>query len=117
MSRAKLDKVMYVEDEADIREVARLALESVGGFTVKLCRSGPEAVAAAPAFEPQLVLLDVMMPGMDGPDTMAALHALPGFETVPSFSSSCAPEVPSMVSVKAPSVSGPPGSILKREVA
>ena len=83
MSRAKLDKVMYVEDEADIREVARLALESVGGFTVELCRSGPEALAVAPSFEPQLVLLDVMMPGMDSPNTMAALQALPGFETVP----------------------------------
>ncbi|MDP6350604.1 MAG: response regulator [Alphaproteobacteria bacterium] len=83
MSNTKLDKVLYVEDEADIRAVARIALETVGGFTVKICESGSEAVAAVPDFEPQLVLLDVMMPGMDGPGTMAALHALPGFDSLP----------------------------------
>jgi two-component system OmpR family response regulator len=69
-----LNRVMYVEDEPDIRAIAKLALEVVGGFTVELCGSGQEALEKAPTFRPDLILLDVMMPGMDGPSTMEALR-------------------------------------------
>lgn len=69
-----LNTILYVEDEPDIRTVAQLALETVGGFTLRVCGSGEEAVAAGPAFKPDLLLLDVMMPGMDGPTTLAALR-------------------------------------------
>ena len=68
-------RILYVEDDADIREIATLALETVGGFAVRVCSSGLDAVAAATAFAPDCVLLDVMMPGMDGPATLAALRA------------------------------------------
>ena len=78
-----LNKIMHVEDEPDIREVARLALEAVGGFTVESCPSGEEAVAKAPGFKPDLILLDVMMPGMDGPTTFARLRQVPGLEKTP----------------------------------
>ena len=78
-----LQRVLYVEDEPDIQAVARLALEMVGGLTVKTCSSGEEALKEAPAFEPQLILLDVMMPGMDGPGTLKALRALPSLAAVP----------------------------------
>ena len=71
-----LEKILYVEDDPDIRAIGAFALESVGGLTVRACGSGAEAVAAAAEFEPQLLLLDVMMPQMDGPATLQALRAL-----------------------------------------
>lgn len=76
-------KVLYVEDDPDIRAVAEIALQDVGGFTTVICESGTEAVEKAPGFEPELILLDVMMPGMDGPSTLQALRKLPGLERVP----------------------------------
>jgi two-component system, OmpR family, response regulator len=78
-----LQRILYVEDEPDIRAVARLALEMVGGFTVKICNSGSEALAEAEGFAPELILLDVMMPGMDGPSTLQALREKPSLAAVP----------------------------------
>jgi len=83
MAEQLLERILYVEDDDDIRTVAEVALEAVGGFTLAACASGPEAVARAPAFAPQLVLLDVMMPGMDGPSTFRALRDLPACAAVP----------------------------------
>ncbi|MEQ8604786.1 MAG: response regulator [Marivibrio sp.] len=80
---SELERILYVEDEDDIREVAKLALEAVGGFVVKLCANGERALAEAEAFKPDLILLDVMMPGMDGPTTLQRLRASPGLETTP----------------------------------
>lgn len=78
-----LQRILYVEDEADIRAVARVALQHVGGFTVKLCADGAEAVRDAADFAPDMILLDVMMPGLDGPRTLAALRAVPSLAEVP----------------------------------
>lgn len=78
-----LHRILYVEDEPDIQAVAKLALEMVGGFTVKICSSGEEAMREAAAFAPDMILLDVMMPGMDGPSTLKALRALPSLADVP----------------------------------
>jgi len=80
---AVLERILYVEDDPDIRAVGAFALEDVGGFTVRAVGSGAEAVAMAPPFHPQLVLLDVMMPEMDGPATMRALRALAETAEVP----------------------------------
>lgn len=80
---SSLQRILYVEDDHDIQAVARLALEMVGGFTVKICSSGEEAVRDAAAFAPDMILLDVMMPGMDGPTTLKALRQQPAFATVP----------------------------------
>lgn len=71
-----LARILYVEDEPDIRAIAQMALEAVGGFSVTACASGSEALAAAPTAQADLLLLDVMMPGMDGPSTLNALRAL-----------------------------------------
>ena len=79
----KLMRILYVEDEPDIQMVARLALEALGGYTVEICSSGDEALQRAPGFQPQLFLLDVMMPGMDGPSTLKMLRALPQFANTP----------------------------------
>jgi len=78
-----LEQIMMVEDEPDIQTVTRMALEVVGGFRVKVCSSGEEALREFESFKPDLVLLDVMMPGMDGPATLQALRALPGGADIP----------------------------------
>ena len=78
-----LNRILYVEDEPDLRTLAKLALETLGGFTVELCASGEEALDRALAFRPDLILLDVVMPGMDGRETLAALRAAAGLSAIP----------------------------------
>lgn len=76
MTTPPLTRILFVEDDPDIQTVAHLGLKAVGGFTVEICSSGREAVEAAPTFAPDLILLDVMMPGMDGISTLKALREL-----------------------------------------
>ncbi len=78
-----LCRILYVEDEPDIRAVAQMALEAVGGFAVIACASGQEALSAAPHARADLLLLDVMMPGMDGPSTLKALREIPATANTP----------------------------------
>ena len=78
-----LPRILYVEDEPDIQTVAKIALETVGGFEVKVCSSGQEALSAAEDFAPDMILLDVMMPGMDGPSTLEALRKKPSLAETP----------------------------------
>lgn len=77
MSEPALNRILHVDDEADIREVAKLALEDVGGFTVESCSSGDEAIERAAAFGPDIILLDVMMPGQSGPEVLKSLRRMP----------------------------------------
>jgi CheY-like chemotaxis protein len=79
-----LRKVLYIEDDVDIREVAKMALELVGGLELCVCESGSDAVKNGPAFAPDLILLDVMMPGMDGPTTLAKLRESPVLARTPA---------------------------------
>lgn len=67
MPSRPLNRILYVEDEEDIRRIARLALERFGKFTVEVVGDPLKAMDAIAAFGPDLVLLDWMMPGMDGP--------------------------------------------------
>jgi CheY-like chemotaxis protein len=80
---SSLCRILYVEDEPDIRAVAQMALEAVGGFAVIACASGQEALSAAPDARADLLLLDVMMPGMDGPSTLKALREMPATAHTP----------------------------------
>lgn len=80
-----LQNILYVEDDADIRQVTLLALELIGGLSVKACASGAEAGAADNDFRPDLLLLDVMMPEMDGPTTLAHLRRDQRFSAVPAM--------------------------------
>jgi CheY-like chemotaxis protein len=80
MTPHKLERILCIEDEEDIRRIQTIALEGLGGFKVRACASGAEAIQEAPAFAPQLILLDVMMPGMDGPTTLKSLRTLTGLE-------------------------------------
>lgn len=83
MQSSELTRILYVEDDPDIQAVASIALEVVGGLTLHVCSSGAHALEAAAAFEPELLLLDVMMPEMDGPTTLAKLRELPATERTP----------------------------------
>jgi len=70
-----LRKVMLVDDEEDIRAIGKLSLSRVGGWVTVLAASGNEALTKAAEEQPDLILLDVMMPGMDGPTTFSRLRA------------------------------------------
>jgi len=67
-------KILIIDDEDDIREVAALSLESVAGWQVIMASSGAQGVARAAEQQPDAILLDVMMPGMDGPSTFCELQ-------------------------------------------
>lgn len=71
---AELRRILHIEDDPSIQAVARLALEAVGGFQVLTCSSGAEALEQVEDFAPDLILLDVMMPGMDGMQTLERLR-------------------------------------------
>ena len=78
-----LKRVMCVEDDADIRTILNFSLSRVGGYEVLLCPSGQHALDQVEAFQPQLVLLDVMMPVLDGPQTLQRLRQLDCMKGVP----------------------------------
>ena len=79
----ELLKIMYVDDEADIRTIVEFALEDEADFELRICASGQEALDTIGDYRPDFILLDVMMPGMDGPATLQRLHELPDFAKVP----------------------------------
>lgn len=78
-----LTRIMHVEDDESIRAVAEIALVDVAGFELLSCDGGHSALAQVEAFMPQLILLDVMMPQMDGLQTFSALKQLPSLADVP----------------------------------
>jgi CheY-like chemotaxis protein len=79
----KLRRVMCVEDDADIRMILEFSLGSLGGYEVLACSGGRAALAQVGSFRPDLVLLDVMMPDLSGPETLDALRQLPEMRGVP----------------------------------
>lgn len=79
----ELNKILVVDDEPDINTIAKIALESFGKFNVETCSSGLEALKKAEWFEPNLILLDVMMPFMDGEETLRKLKRNPKTEDIP----------------------------------
>lgn len=78
-------RVLLVDDEPDIREIARMALETVGGMIVHTCSGGREALDSVGSFGPDIVLLDVMMPDMDGPGVLRELRKRPNFSEIPAI--------------------------------
>lgn len=79
----ELARILMVEDEPDIQAIARIALEAVGGLQVEICDSGRQALDCIGPCAPDLVLMDVMMPGLDGPSTLHALRANPATAGIP----------------------------------
>jgi CheY-like chemotaxis protein len=78
-----LRDILIVDDEADLLRLAQLCLQTLGGFKVATAGTGHEALERARASPPDLVLLDVMMPKMDGPSTLAAFRADPRLKDIP----------------------------------
>ena len=79
----ELKRIMHVEDDRSIQAVAKVALEAIGGFQVLGCSGGQEALKNVLDFAPHFILLDVMMPDMDGPQTLERLRELINLEQIP----------------------------------
>jgi CheY-like chemotaxis protein len=76
-------RILIIDDEADIREVAALSLETVAGWGVFTASSGAQGLAVAIKEQPDAILLDVMMPGMDGPTTFREIRKNPATAHIP----------------------------------
>ena len=76
-------RILHVDDEPDIREIVEMALGLNADFEMRACANGPDAIAMAAEWSPSLILLDVMMPGMDGPTTLARLRKDPRTADIP----------------------------------
>jgi CheY-like chemotaxis protein len=76
-------RILIIDDEEDIREVAALSLETVAGWEVVMASSGGQGLARAIEYQPEAILLDVMMPGMDGPTTFLELRKNPATAHIP----------------------------------
>jgi len=75
--------LLIIDDEDDIREVASLSLEAVAGWKVHTASSGAEGIATAVKLQPDAILMDVMMPGMDGPTTFKTMQQTHGIAHIP----------------------------------
>lgn len=78
-------RIVLVDDEPDIRTVAEIALSAIGGWEVRLAASGEEALAQLAAAKTDLILIDVMMPGMDGLGVLSRLRADPRWAKLPAI--------------------------------
>lgn len=76
-------RILVVDNEEYIQEVAKICLETVAGWEVLTASSGKEGISKATDFHPDAILLDVMMPDMDGPTTFEYLQANPVTKTIP----------------------------------
>lgn len=76
-------RILIIDDEEDIREVAALSLESVAGWTVRTASSGADGIRAAISDRPDAILMDVMMPAMDGPTTFKEMQKSPELAQIP----------------------------------
>jgi len=79
----ELKRILYAEDEIDIQKIVKISLEEIGGFEIKICSSGEELLENYESFSPDLILLDVMMPGMSGVETFSELKKKAGFSHTP----------------------------------
>lgn len=76
-------RILIIDDEDDIREVAQLSIEAVAGWEVTTARSGAEGIERAKADKPDAILMDVMMPAMDGPTTFKEMQKMPEIASIP----------------------------------
>ena len=76
-------RVLIIDDEEDIRKIASLSLSKVGKMTVTVADSGAAGIVKAVEEKPDVILLDMMMPEMDGPATLRALRAQSDLQEIP----------------------------------
>ena len=77
-------RILHIEDDPSLQKLVRVALEQLGGFEVRTVADGPSALRIAGPFAPQLILLDLDLPGMNGVETLHALRAVEGLRDVPA---------------------------------
>lgn len=78
-----LQHILVVEDDPDIRSILQMSLDALGGYTIATACNGIEALERLDTFTPDLIMLDVMMPEMDGPTTLEELRRKPAFASTP----------------------------------
>jgi two-component system, OmpR family, response regulator len=83
MNRDNLREILYVDDEPDIREIVQMALGLLPTLSVNTADSGMRALQSMQVSKPDLVLLDVMMPNMDGPTTLQQMRSQPELQSIP----------------------------------
>ena len=83
MPAQPLNRICYVEDDEDIQRIVRLSLERIGKMTVEVVSDPMVAIERITAFKPELVMLDWMMPGMDGPTLFRKMRATPETKELP----------------------------------
>lgn len=76
-------KFLVVDDQAEIREIIGISLEQVDGWQVVFATPGPEVILRAQSEQPDAIILDANMPGMDGPTTFQGLLANPSTQRIP----------------------------------
>lgn len=83
MGKEELNSILVVEDEEDIRKIVSVALDNIGGFKVEVCASAHEALEVLTARQPDLIVLDVMMPVMDGPSLLSEIRKNDKYKKIP----------------------------------
>lgn len=83
MGSITLQRILIADDEPDILEISRIALETVGGFEVLVCSSGEMLLERLSGFQPDLIVVDVLMPDMTGPEVFEEIRRRPEFDEVP----------------------------------
>ena len=83
MGNIALQRILLADDEPDILEISKIALETVGGFEVSVCTSGRKLLERLPEFEPDLIVVDVLMPDMTGPEVLQEIRRRPELNAVP----------------------------------
>lgn len=79
----KLNKILYAEDEPDIRTIVETVIQAMSDYDIKICENGKILMDCVEKYSPDLVLLDVMMPEMDGPTTFKNLQENPKTKNIP----------------------------------
>ena len=80
---SELKTILYVEDQKDIQVVTKYALESISNFELKICDNGEEALELLNQYVPNLILMDVMMPVLDGPATLIQIRQRDNLKNIP----------------------------------
>lgn len=80
---AEIKQILLVDDDQNIRTLAQMGLEGLTDWKVELAASGAEAISKATSLQPDLIILDVMMPGMDGPTTLGEIRKIEALDGVP----------------------------------
>lgn len=85
MAVPPLKRIMYVEDDPDIQSIVRHSLEKRGDLVLDTCDTAVEAIARASRLNPDLAMLDIVLPDMDGGELYLELRKLPGLATLPAI--------------------------------